>query len=225
LFDDGSTCRFASKDGGPPGWPVVEGALVASRGPRHERANHLVSLYHFRDAYLHVEFVLPAEGPGNSGVYVHGNYELQILNSAASATPTDQEMGAIYGFFPPRSQAARPPGVWQTYAIRYRAPRRDAEGALVEPGRITAWLNGVEVQRDAEVGEPRSAFHPFRYQTTPYLAAIADRQRRTSAGPVFLQDHDSPVRFRNVWVLPLDDRGGWYDADPPRAERPSAAAR
>jgi hypothetical protein len=96
------------------------------------------------------------------------------------------------------------------YDIRYRAPRRDAEGQIAEEGSITAWLNGVKVQDNAKFGEPRSKYHPYRYGTTPYLQAIWQQQQKTGVGPVFLQDHDSPVRFRNVWVRPLDDRAFLY---------------
>ena len=120
-------------------------------------------------------------------------------------------MGAIYGFHKPLANAARPRDQWQVYDIRYRAPRRDTEGKIVEEGSITAWLNGQKVQDHARVGEPRSKYHPYRYGTTPYLQKIWKQQKQTMIGPVFLQDHDNPVKFRNVWLRPLDDKTFRYE--------------
>ncbi len=200
LFD-GQVNRFVSKHGTEPDWNIEDGALVSSRGD--SRSNHLCSEVLFRDADIHVEFMLPPEGSGNSGIYIHGNYELQILNSAGRPPSKDSE-GAVYGFHTPLVDAGKPAGQWQVYDIRYHAPRRDADGKITEEGRITAWLNGQLVQDDVRVGEPRSAYHPFRYRSTDYLKAIGEQQRKTSIGPVFLQDHDSPVKFRNVWIRKLD---------------------
>lgn len=202
LLDDEGTNLFLSKQGQEVDWPLEDGVLVSSRG--ETRSNHVVSQLHFRDADIHVEFMLPEKGSGNSGIYIHGNYELQIINSAGKEKLTQEDMGSVYGFAPPLVEAAREPGQWQVYDIRYRAPRRDDEGKITEPGEITAWLNGQKVQEQTKVGEPRSSYHPFRYKTTPYLDKIWQQQQKTSVGPVFLQDHDNPVRFRNVWVRPLD---------------------
>ena len=109
--------------------------------------------------------------------------------------------------------ACRKPGEWQVYDIRYRAPRRDADGKIKEPGTITAFLNGEKVQDNTSFEEPRSTYHPFRYGTTPYLQKIWEQQKRTEMGPVFLQDHHAPVRFRNVWVRPLDNRAFLYEPE------------
>ncbi len=212
LFD-GKTNRFLSMAGGAINWPIEDGALLSTRG--NVRANHLVSQFHFRDADIHVEFMLPEGSKGNSGIYIHGNYEMQIFNSHGKADPSTGDMGGIYAFAPPLANAAKPPGVWQVYDIRYRAPRRNAQGEIVEEGSITAWLNGVKVQENTRFGEPRSHYHPYRYGTTPYLQKISEQQKKTMTGPVFLQDHDAPVRFRNVWVRPLDDKAFLYT---PKAE-------
>ncbi len=213
LFDGKDTNLFLNKHGEAPRWPIEDGALVSSPGGGN--TNHLVSKLHFRDADIHVEFMLPEKGPGNSGVYIHGNYELQIFNSAGKDKPTMDDIGAVYGFAKPLVNAGRKPGEWQVYDIRYRAPRRDADekagGKITEEGSITAWLNGQKVQDNTRFGEPRSVYHPFRYGTTDYLKAIGERQKQTSVGPVFLQDHGNPVRFRNVWVRPLDDKAKQYE--------------
>jgi hypothetical protein len=210
LFDGKDTNLFLAKDGGAAKWPIEDGALVSSPGGGN--TNHIVSKHHFHDADIHVEFMLPEKGPGNSGVYIHGHYELQIFNSHGKEKPTMDDIGAVYGFAKPLANACRKPGEWQVYDIRYRAPRRNAEGKIAEEGSITAWLNGQKVQDNTRFGEPRSVYHPFRYGTTDYLRKIAEQQKQTGVGPMFLQDHGNPVRFRNVWVRPLDDKAKLYEA-------------
>jgi hypothetical protein len=213
LFDGEGTNLFLGMDGGQINWPIEDGALVSTRDQR--RSNHLVSKLHFRDAELHAEFMLPEKTSGNSGLYIHGNYELQIFNSFGITEPQMGDMGAIYGFSKPLVNACRAPGQWQVYDILYHAPRRDEQGEIVQDGSITAFLNGVKVQAGATFGEPASKYHPYRYGTTSYLQEIWKRQKATGVGPVFLQDHDSPVRFRNVWVRPLDDHAFLYEPEVP----------
>ena len=207
LFDGGAKVEFVSKHGKSIDWPLVDGTLESFRS---QKANHIVSKWHFRDADIHAEFMLPEKGSGNSGLYIHGNYEMQIIHSADKKRLGDGDLGALYGFSKPLVNAARDRGVWQVYDIRYRAPRRDANGDITEQGTITAWLNGQKVQDAASFGEPRSAYHPYRSGTTDYLQAIWKKQKATSTGPLFLQDHGNPVRFRNVWIRPLDDHAYQY---------------
>ncbi|WP_417739353.1 3-keto-disaccharide hydrolase [Rosistilla oblonga] len=208
LFDGESEPKFRSTQGTAINWPIENGSLVStvSQGEQAVRSNHLVSTLHFRDADLHVEFLIPEGGTGNSGIYIHGNYEVQIIDSHGKQELSQQDAGSVYGFSKPLANACGPRGQWQVYDIRYRAPRRDDQGKITQEGSITAWLNGQQVQHDLQLGEPRSSYHPYRYGTTPYLKAIWERQLKTSTGPVFLQDHDNAVRFRNVWVRPLDDK-------------------
>jgi hypothetical protein len=212
LFD-GEACEFVSMSGEPINWPVVDGCLVST--PKPGNVNHIVSQWHFRDADIHVEFAVSEVAEGNSGVYLHGNYELQIFNSFGKEVPNDMDEGALYGFAKPLVNASRPAGEWQVYDIRYRAPRRNVDGKIVEPGSVTAWLNGQRVQENTRFEEPRSVYHPFRHGTTDYLKAIAKKQRATQIGPVFLQDHGSPTQFRNVWIVPLDDLAYRYSPQKP----------
>lgn len=214
LFDGKETNLFLSMAGKEVDWPVEDGALVSTRNGRN--TNHVVSRLHFRDADIHVEFMLPDTGTGNSGIYIHGNYEMQIENSFGKKNLEMGDMGAVYGFAKPLVNASRKPGQWQVYDIRYRAPRRDGDGKIVENGSITAWLNGQKVQDGTTFGEPKSVYHPFRYGTTPYLETIWKQQKATSVGPVFLQDHGNAVRFRNAWVRPLDEHAFLYE---PKGER------
>jgi hypothetical protein len=204
LGDGKSLEHWTAMDGGPVNWKVENGELVSTRNG--DRVNHIVSKLHFRDADIHVEFNTVKQAQGNSGIYLHGNYELQILDSAGKDKPDQNDAGSIYGFHAPLVNAAKPAGQWQVYDIRYTAPRRDDSGKIVEPGMITAWLNGQLVQKESTFTDPRSVYHPFRYGTTDYLKAINKEMQKSSVGPFFLQDHDSPVRFRNVWVIPRDDK-------------------
>ncbi|MGV3485080.1 MAG: 3-keto-disaccharide hydrolase [Planctomycetaceae bacterium] len=222
LFD-GSTNRFVSMSGGEIDWPIEQGCLVSTKGGK--RVNHIVSQLHFRDAEIHVEFAVDAKGGGNSGVYLHGHYELQIYDSFGKDRVSEHDEGALYGFAKPLVNASRPVGQWQVYDIRYRAPRRDADGKIIEPGALTAWLNGQKVQDETRFGEPKSVYHPFRYGTTPYLEAIAERMRQTQVGPLFLQDHDSPTRFRNIWVRPLDDKSFFNPGSDAQAQGDASTIR
>lgn len=207
---DKDTCSFVAMSGQQIDWPSENGILTS----RHHsnRVNHIASTWHFRDADIHVEFNVDAKGDGNSGIYIHGNYELQILNTAGKPDVelSDQDQGAVYGFNRPITNAAKPAGEWQVYDIRYIAPRRNDNEEITTPGSITAWLNGVLVQNNFRFEEPRSVYHPFRYGTTPYLKAIVPKLRKEQVGPVFLQDHESPTQFRNVWIVPLDDQATEY---------------
>ena len=211
LFDGGSTEAFLNTRGEPCHWPVEDGAMVV-------RPGFVVSKLHFRDAQIHVEFAVPDDGKkgswaGNSGVYIHGLFECQILNSHENPVSAKETVGAVYGIAAPMVNAARPPGAWQVYDILYVAPRRDETGKVTEPGSITAMLNGVFVQRDVQFTESVSVYHPLRYRKTAYTDKILASILKTGAGPVFLQDHGSPVRFRNVWVRPMDDRAGPFSPE------------
>ena len=133
LFDGGSTDAFLNVKGTPCQWPVVDGAMVVKDG-------FIVSKLHFRDAQIHVEFAVPDDGKkgggaGNSGVYIFGMYEMQILNSYENPVEPKETVGALYGISPPLVNAARKPGEWQVYDIVYTAPRRDEHGKVVRAGR------------------------------------------------------------------------------------------
>jgi hypothetical protein len=121
-------------------------------------------------------------------------YEVQVLDSYGSATYPDGQAGALYGQFPPLVNAARPPGRWQAYDIVYEAPRFDAAGGLLKKARLTVFLNGVLVQHAMELIGPTT-----NKVRTPYSA-------HPEKLPISLQDHNHPVRFRNVWVRELPPR-------------------
>jgi hypothetical protein len=205
LFGDGSEPpKFTSMAGGPSDWKVFDGTLEVTKSSKH--ANHLVSTVAFRDADIHAEFLVNPAAKGNSGLYIHGHYEMQIYDSFGVEPPTEQDEGSLYRFAKPLVNASKPCGEWQVYDIRFTAPRRDASGRIVKPGSITAWLNGRKVQDGVEFTEPRSPYVPYKHGVTDHLRAIEKKLVATGEGPLFLQDHGSPTRFRNVWIVPREVR-------------------
>jgi hypothetical protein len=205
VADTADRPAFVSMAGGPIDWTVREGGLEVAASDR--RSNHIVSTTTFRDADIHAEFVTSPEGSGNSGLYLHGLYELQILDSVGSRPPQMQDEGALYRFAPPLVNAALPTGRWQVYDVRFIAPRRDARGVVTKPGHLTAWLNGKLVQDAIEFADPRSPYTPYKHGVTDFMRGVEKRILETGAGPLVLQDHGSRARFRNVWIRPLDDAG------------------
>ena len=202
LFGDGSALpAFTAMNGGPIDWKVENGTLVVTTTKGH--ANHIVSKEMFQDADIHAEFMVDPAAHGNSGLYLHGHYEMQIYDSFGVEPPTEQDEGALYRFGPPLVNAARRPGEWQVYDIRFIAPRRDAAGRITQAGSVTAWLNGKLVQDGLTFTEPRSPYTPYRHGVTEYLRGVEKELLSTGRGPLFLQDHGSPTRYRNVWVRPL----------------------
>ena len=202
LEDAGQLSKLVSMAGGPIDWTIDDGALVVHRSEKH--ANHIVSTVLFRDADIHAEFMTSPEAKGNSGLYLHGHYEMQIYDSFGVEPPTDQDEGSLYRFSKPLLNASLPTGQWQVYDVRFIAPRRDASGKVVRPGSVTAWLNGRLVQDALPFTEPRSPYVPYKYGVTDYLRSVEKTLLSTGEGPLFLQDHGSPTRFRNVWIKQLD---------------------
>lgn len=187
----------------PPdsGWASRGGSLL----PGGRVFNKLLSRESFGDLQLHLEFRTPTppsgEGQhrGNSGVFLMGVYEIQILDSFNNPTYADGTLGAVYGQTPPLVLAPRPPGVWQSFDIYFQAPRI-ADGAVVEPPYVTVVLNGIVVQQHQRIfGDTSSKPEPAAYHTV------------ASTGPIGLQDHgsaDCRVAFRNIWVRALGNHAG-----------------
>jgi hypothetical protein len=149
----------------------------------------------FGDCQLHVEWASPAEvkgdsqGRGNSGIFLMGRYEVQVLDCWRNPTYADGTTGAIYGQWPPLVNACREPGKWQVYDIVWEGPRFDGAD-LVKPARVTVFLNGVLLHHARELLGP-----------TCYRA-VAHYEPHEPVGPLALQDHSHPVRFRNIWYRP-----------------------
>ena len=120
-----------------------------------------------------------------------GLYEIQVLDSYQSKTYADGQAAAVYGQYPPLVNASRPPGQWQTYDIIFHGPRFDGSGTLTGPARVTVIHNGVLVQDNVEIAGPTAHGDRPKYQATPEKLPLA------------LQDHNHPVRYRNIWIRTL----------------------
>lgn len=192
LFDGTNLGAWRSvKDGGPAKWKVVDGYMEVTAG-----AGDIATREAFGDSQLHVEFATPAppsnrsQGRGNSGVFLYGMYEVQILDSFENLTYADGQASAIFGQSPPLVNVSRAPGEWQSYDIIYSGPRFK-DGKIVTPGHVTVLHNGVVTQNHTEL-LGASRFH-----------ALPAQVMHGSTGPILLQDHAHPVRFRNIWIRPL----------------------
>ena len=203
LFSGGGDLgAWESVKGGPAPWTVTKDdfAVMPKSGAIQTREK-------FGDVQLHVEWSAPTEivgtsqGRGNSGVFLMGRYEVQVLDSYQNQTYADGQAAAIYGQYPPLANSIKAPGQWNAYDIVFRRPRFGPSGQLLEPARLTVTVNGIVAQNNEELWGGTNWL-----QASPY-AAHAD------ALPIMLQDHGNPVRFRNIWLRPLPER----PAAPPRA--------
>ncbi len=179
--------------GGPALWDVLDGYFEAKPG-----AGPIRTKQGFGDAQIHVEWASPSpprgqgQDNGNSGVFIMGMYEVQVLNSHKSETYPDGQASALYGQYPPLVNATREPGQWQTYDIVFHRPRFAADGTLDQPARVTVLHNGVLTQDNVSLTGPSGHHKRPPYEVHP------DKL------PIGLQDHGHPVRFRNIWVRPLE---------------------
>ncbi|MEZ0496248.1 DUF1080 domain-containing protein [Sphingomonas sp. IW22] len=180
-------------------WTVENGAMTVPSRARSGGENNLISKQSFGDVQLHLEFRSPtpptksSQDRGNSGIWFMQRYELQILDGYQNPTYADGTVGAVYAWKPPLANASRRPGEWQSYDVIFERPRFAADGSLVRPAYVTAFLNGVLVQN-----------HQAMLGTTVWRQ-VAKYQAHPDAAPIQLQDHDSPVSFRNIWVRPLPE--------------------
>ncbi|MCS7090244.1 MAG: DUF1080 domain-containing protein [Verrucomicrobiota bacterium] len=140
------------------------------------------------DAIIRLEVMVPRES--NSGIYVMGEYEIQVLDSfGREQRPGPGDMGAIYGAQPPRRPKYKAPGEWNTYEIHWRAPRFDASGKKVTNARFEkVILNGVVIHENVEMPGP-----------TP--GGLDGREK--PQGPLMFQGNHGPVAYRNLEILPL----------------------
>lgn len=194
LFDGHDVSKWVGRDGGPVHWKVEDGAMEVV----HD-AGSIETKEHFGDCQLHVEWASPAEvkgdsqGRGNSGVFLLGKYEIQVLDSYKNRTYADGHAAAIYGQYPPLVNASRRPGEWQTYDIFFVAPRYEGQ-KLVSPAYITVVHNGVLAHHRQAIQGP----------TGHKIVASYDVPHGPK-GPVVLQTHVNPVRYRNIWIRPVVD--------------------
>ena len=192
LFDGKDLSKWRDDKGGPAGWKVQNGVMTIA-----PRTGSITTREEFGDCQLHVEFATPNpprgrdQGMGNSGVLLFGLYEIQVLDNYNNQTYADGHASAIYGQYPPLVNASRPSGQWQTYDIIFTAPRFKADKTLETPAYATVLHNGVLVHNHAEI------IGPMSYRSLPKYSAHGPK------GPLMLQDHGDPVRYRNIWIREL----------------------
>jgi hypothetical protein len=195
LFDGTDLSKWQSvKDGGPAKWATQDGAfaVVPKTGDIRTREE-------FGDCQLHIEWAEPADiqgssqGRGNSGIFLMGLVEIQVLDVYHNPTYADGGAGSVYGVHPAMANALRPPGQFQVYDIIFRRPIYK-DGKLVDPGYVTVFVNGVVAQDHAVLEGPTG--HMKRSEPGPF----------PEKGPLQLQDHGNPVKFRNIWYRPLPPR-------------------
>lgn len=187
LFDGKTWTGWKTREGAASAWEVQSDGSVLIKG------GDAISEREFGDFQLHVEFFCPkADGKtgqarSNSGVYIHGRYEIQVLDSHGDE-PALNGCGALYSIAPPLVNASREGGQWQSYDIVFRAPRMDEAGKVTEQPRITVLHNGVVIHNNLIIPKP----------TGGSLGT-----EMVSKGPIMLQDHGDPVRYRNIWIREL----------------------
>ena len=191
LFDGTDLSGWTNGKGEAAGWKVENGYMEVAPGTGDIRTRE-----EFGDIQLHLEWAAPSvvkgdsQGRGNSGVFLMGRYEIQVLDCYDNPTYPDGTTGGLYGQYPPLVNACRRPGEWQTYDILWQAPRFNGD-QLERPARVTVLLNGVVL-----------------HHATDLLGLTHHRQAPSygphdPTGPLRLQDHGDLVRFRNIWYRPL----------------------
>jgi hypothetical protein len=221
LFDGTDLSKWEADEGSgvPTKWVVKDGAMECVPGSGYIRTREKIG-----DCQLHVEWASPtrvegeSQGRGNSGVFLMGLVEIQVLDDYNNPTYADGFAASVYGVNPPLANALRPPGQFQTYDIVFRRPIYK-DGQAIDPGYVTVFLNGVLVQDHTRL--EGGTGHMARSKPGPF----------PDAGPLKLQDHGNPVRFRNIWYRPLPPNAieggtdGYLTAEATQAKRQQIAAR
>jgi hypothetical protein len=197
LFDGKDLSNWTDEKGQPTKWVVRDGYMESVKGAGYVRTRQ-----EFGSAQIHVEFATPSvvtgvgQGRGNSGIFVQGKYEIQVLDSYENPTYPDGQCGALYGRALPLVNASCRPGQWQTYDIIYHRPTFDQSGKVTRKAVFTVIHNGILIQD-----------HVALEGGTDYLGAhiVSEYSAIPDKGPLMFQDHSNPVRFRNVWVRELKD--------------------
>jgi hypothetical protein len=189
LFDGKNLSAWEGDNAEEPKWKIIDGLVIADKGGLRTKQK-------FENYQLHIEWRIPenitgsGQGRGNSGVYMQGIYEVQVLDSYGSETYANGQAASIYKQSPPLVNAMRKPGEWNVYDIIYSAPIFKEDGTYRVPPYITVIHNGVLVQN-----------HTAILGTTEYIGF--PRVVKHGPGPIMLQDHNNPIAFRNIWIREL----------------------
>ncbi len=190
LFDGKDAKEWTRLNGSPCPWKVEQGALACV-----PRSGNIRTKKTFGDQKLHIEFRTPlmadakGQGRGNSGVYIQGRYEIQVLDSYGIDPIQIDDCGSLYKEIKPSRNACLPPEEWQSYDITFIGPKLDENNKVVKKARLTVVQNGLTIINDQEI--PRTTPGGFGYH------------QLGQPGPLMLQDHGNKVAFRNIWVQPI----------------------
>lgn len=191
LFDGSDLSMWENSEGKPAEWTIGDGFFTVKKGKGIIKTKQL-----FNDFQLHIEWRIPegiegkSQGRGNSGVFLQGHYEIQILDCYQNETYVNGQTGSVYKQTPPLVNAMQKPGVWNTYDIIYNAPTFTKDGTYRTPPTVTVLQNGVLLQN-----------HTTILGTTEYIGF--PKVKEHGAGPIILQDHGDAVSFRNIWIREL----------------------
>ena len=199
LFAGTEACmaNWTDTQGNPTKWIFRDGYMESVK-----RAGYIQTKEQFGSCQLHVEFATPAQvsgsgqGRGNSGVFLQGQYEIQVLDSYDNKTYPDGQCGALYGRAVPLVNVCRPPGQWQSYDIIYHRPTFDRDGNVTRKATFTVFHNGVLIHDHVELTGGTGWINAH---------AVTDYKPHGDKGPLQLQDHGNPVRYRNIWIRELKD--------------------
>ena len=193
LFNGKDHSNWRTRSGDPAGWEVADGIITIAPG-----TGDIVSEEKFTDFLLHLEWMEPdmpdasGQGKGNSGVFLQGRYEIQVLDSYGIEVPGKGDCGGIYNQFAPLVNACKPPLERQTYDMAFRATRLDDSGEVIDQARVTILQNGMVIHNNVE---------------TLGVTGGAIDEELGEPGPLLLQDHGNLIKYRNIWILPLPLKG------------------
>ena len=197
LFDgtEDTVKNWTTRNGKPTTWKFVDGSLESGKG-------YIQSKEQFGSCRLHIEFATPSkvkgngQGRGNSGVFLMGQYEIQVLDSYENTTYPDGQCGALYGRAKPLVNASRKPGEWQTYDVTFHRPLFDKNGKVTRKAKFHVIHNGHVIHDNIELTGGTGWRGPH---------SISEYRKHGDTGPLQMQDHGNPVRFRNIWIVPIED--------------------
>lgn len=193
LFDGSDLSRWCSVNDSTKKayWQIENGILQVNPGTGNIRTKE-----NFEDFQLYIEWKSPevikgeGQGRGNSGIFLQGHYEIQILDNYNNPTYVNGQAGSLYKQQPPLVTAVKKPGEWHSYNILYTAPRYNSDGIRIRKGSVTVIHNDVVVHYNTEIAG-----------TTEYIGM--PRVVVHGAGPIVLQDHGDLIQFRNIWLRKL----------------------
>lgn len=193
LFDGTHLNEWHHGKDNPAKWSIQNGYTTIVPG-----TTGISSKQRFCDMQLHIEFMTPTpiagkkgQGSGNSGIFLQGRYEVQVLNSYKNRTYSNGQAGSIYKQTAPLVNASLPTGQWQTYDIIYKAPTFDNSGKVKDKAYVTVLHNGVLIQNHTEI------------QGNTTYRGKAQYGKAHGCAPIWLQDHNDEVSYRNIWVRKL----------------------